>query len=202
MRYFRALQGLTPRENAAHLLVEVDGGEEAVKADARAIEAILRDCGAFECEVGTTETEVEALWAMRRAFSTALSAAGGAKLNEDIVVPRGKLVELVTFAGELGRRHGIEIACFGHAGDGNIHVNLLLDAPLSPPDAFQKARPALDELFAQVLSWGGAITGEHGLGLAKARWWRGAVSPEVRALHATVKAALDPKGLLNPGKWL
>ncbi len=202
MRYFRALQGLAPRENAAHLLVEVDGSEAAVEADARAIETVLRDCGAFECELGTTWTEVEALWAMRRAFSAGLSASGAAKLNEDIVVPRGKLVELVSFAEKLGQRHGIEVACFGHAGDGNIHVNLLLPAPLWPPDAFERAKPALDELFAQILKWGGALTGEHGLGLAKARWWPDAVSSEVRALHTTVKSALDPKGLLNPGKWL
>ena len=202
MGHFRALQNLPPREEGAHLLVEVDGSDAATSADAHAIEAILKANGAFECVWADAEVEVEALWAMRRNFSVGLSAISGTKLNEDIVVPRGKLVELVAFAGELGRRHGLSVACFGHAGDGNIHVNLLLDAPMPLPEAFDRAQPALDALFAQVLAWGGAITGEHGIGLAKSKWWPGAVSPEVRQAHATLKAALDPRGLLNPGKWL
>ncbi|BCM94208.1 putative FAD-linked oxidoreductase [Abditibacteriota bacterium] len=202
LRHFRAAQGQIPRVEGSHLLVEVDGLEESVSAEAQLLSQILRSSGALGCRVATTEAQVEELWQMRRSFSASLSATGGAKLNEDIVVPRGKLVELVAFAEQLGRKHSLEVACFGHAGDGNIHVNLLLDTPLSPQEAGQRAQPALDELFAQILSWGGAITGEHGIGLAKARWWPGAVSPEVRHAHAAIKTALDPKALLNPGKWL
>lgn len=202
LRHFRAAQKLPPRVEGAHLLVEVDGLEESVRAEIELLSTLLREAGALDCQIAATELEVEDLWQTRRGFSAALGARGGAKLNEDVVVPRGKLVELVAFAHELGRKHHIEVACFGHAGDGNIHVNLLLDAPMNPEAAGAQAQHALDELFAQVLSWGGAITGEHGIGLAKARWWPRAVSPEVRQLHATVKRALDPKGLLNPGKWL
>lgn len=202
LRYFRAAQGLVPRDAGAYLFVEVDGLPESVNAEAKLLRDILSGAGALDCHEATTDAQVEELWQTRRSFSTALSASGKAKLNEDIVVPRGKLVELVAFAQQLGHKHALEVACFGHAGDGNIHVYLLLDAPLSPQEAGERALPALDELFAQVLAWGGAITGEHGIGLAKARWWPHAVSPEARAAHATIKKALDPKGLLNPGKWL
>jgi glycolate oxidase len=122
------------------------------------------------------------------------------KLNEDIVVPRGKLAELFQFAARLQKKHGLPIACFGHAGDGNIHVNVMVDC--DKPGAKRRSEAALDDLFAQVIAWGGAITGEHGIGLAKKRWWPLAVSKEARNLHCVVKKALDPKGILNPGKFI
>ncbi|HEY5912976.1 MAG TPA: FAD-linked oxidase C-terminal domain-containing protein, partial [Verrucomicrobiae bacterium] len=87
-----------------------------------------------------------------------------------------------------------------HAGDGNIHTNVMVD--LNQPGARERSRAALDDLFTQVLSWGGAITGEHGIGLAKQPWWPQAVSREVRALHRAIKKALDPKAILNPGKFV
>lgn len=193
---FRQMRGL-PHQSGAHLLVEVDGSPESTRADLLQIESILLAAGAQEFEIAADEAGVEALWETRRSFSAALTASGKTKLNEDVVVPRGRLVDLVDFAAQLGQKWNIEVACFGHAGDGNIHVNLLLD------DAdLAKSEAVLDELFAQVLSWGGAITGEHGIGLAKKRWWPSAVSPEVRTLHQRMKTTLDPKGILNPGKWL
>ena len=91
------------------------------------------------------------------------------------------------------------MACFGHAGDGNIHVNVMVD--LEQPNAKARCDAALDELFHQVLAWNGVITGEHGIGLAKLKWWSAATTPQVRALHHRVKRALDPKGILNPGKF-
>jgi glycolate oxidase len=115
-------------------------------------------------------------------------------------VPRSRLADLFRFAAHLQKKHGLPVACFGHAGDGNIHTNVMVD--LNQPRAKQRAEAALDELFAQVIAWGGAISGEHGIGLAKKRWWPQAVSPEARKLHRTVKRALDPKGILNPGKFV
>lgn len=94
----------------------------------------------------------------------------------------------------------MEVACFGHAGDGNIHVNIMLD--LAVRDARKKGERALDALFKQVLAWNGSITGEHGIGLAKLPWWKAAASKEVREIHARIKTALDPKRLLNPGKFV
>jgi glycolate oxidase len=92
------------------------------------------------------------------------------------------------------------VACFGHAGDGNIHTNVMVD--FTQPGAKRRSEAALDELFQQIIAWGGSITGEHGIGLAKQRWWPLAVSKEVRALHRTVKRALDPRRILNPGKFV
>ena len=137
---------------------------------------------------------------MRREFSYALRDTGLTKLNEDIVVPRGRLEDLFRFAARLQKKHGLPIACFGHAGDGNIHVNVMVDT--TQPGAADRSHAALDDLFRQVLAWGGVITGEHGIGLAKMPWWPLAASPELRALHHRVKLALDPRGILNPGKFV
>jgi glycolate oxidase len=94
----------------------------------------------------------------------------------------------------------VQIASFGHAGDGNIHVNIMADLTL--PGVKARAERALDDLFRQVIAWGGAITGEHGIGIAKLPWWPQAASPELRALHARIKKALDARGILNPGKFV
>jgi glycolate oxidase len=121
-------------------------------------------------------------------------------LNQDIVVPRSRLEDLFRFTARLQKKHKMPIACFGHAGDGNIHSNVMVD--YTKPGAKARSEAALDDLFRQVLAWGGAISGEHGIGLAKKRWWPLAVSKEARALHRTVKKALDPNGILNPGKFV
>jgi glycolate oxidase len=133
-------------------------------------------------------------------FSYSLRDTGLTKLNQDIVVPRGRLEDLFAFAARLQKKHKFPIACFGHAGDGNIHVNVMID--LNEKDAVPRSNAALDELFRQILDWNGAITGEHGVGLAKKPWWPLAVSPEARRLHQTIKDALDPNGILNPGKFI
>ncbi len=121
-------------------------------------------------------------------------------LNQDIVVPRSRLEDLFQFAARMQTKHGLQIAAFGHAGDGNIHFNIMVD--LQQPGAQSRCDAALDEMFTQVLAWQGVITGEHGIGIAKQRWWPLAVSPEVRDLHQKVKRALDPAGILNPGKFV
>ena len=185
----------------AHLLIELDGQTASVRSEIRALAALLRSQKATTVATATTAAACEKLWDLRRAFSESLKATGLKKLNEDIVVPRGKLVELMEFAQGLQKRSGFPIACFGHAGDGHIHVNLMVgdyDAPGIRP----RADAALDELFARIVAWGGAITGEHGIGLAKMPWWTIALSPENRALHRTIKQALDPQDLLNPGKFV
>ena len=151
-------------------------------------------------ETGFGAEECEAVWSIRREFSYALRDTGLTKLNEDIVVPRGRLQDLFDFAGRLQKKHGFPVACFGHAGDGNIHTNVMVD--FKAPGARERSVKALDELFRQVLAWGGAITGEHGIGMAKQRWWPLAVSREARELHRTIKAALDPRKILNPGKFV
>jgi len=184
----------------AHLIVELDGQDYSVRHELAAVEKIVRQQKPLFVERGLGAQECEAVWQIRREFSYALRDTGLTKLNEDIVVPRGKLEALFKFAAQLQKKHQLQLACFGHAGDGNIHTNVMVDYKLD--GAKERAERCLDELFAWVIAQGGAITGEHGVGLAKKRWWPQAVSESSRALHDTVKRALDPHGILNPGKFL
>jgi glycolate oxidase len=184
----------------AHLIVELDGQASSVRGEARDAEKLLAPQRPLFVEFGFGAKQCEAVWQIRREFSYALRDTGLTKLNEDIVVPRGRLEDLFAFAARLQKKHGLAVACFGHAGDGNIHTNVMVD--YTQPGAKQRSQAALDELFAQVLAWQGAITGEHGIGLAKQRWWPGAVSPQVHALHRALKQTLDPMGILNPGKFV
>lgn len=184
----------------AHLIVELDGQVRSVRGELRDLQKLIAPQSPLFVEAGLGAQQCEEVWQIRREFSYALRDTGLTKLNEDIVVPRGRLEDLFAFAARLQKKHGLAVACFGHAGDGNIHTNVMVD--LKQPGARERSRAALDDLFAQVLAWGGAITGEHGIGLAKRPWWPMAVSAEVRALHRTIKQALDPKGILNPGKFV
>lgn len=186
----------------AHLLVELDGQVETVRVEMEKLRDLVAGCSPTALQIATTEPDCERLWALRRAFSNSLRATGLTKLNQDIVVPRSHLVDLVEFAEGLSERSGFPIACFGHAGDGNMHVNIMADRYNREATVREKAERALDELFAQVLAFGGVITGEHGIGLAKKRWWPQATSAVARGVHEAVKDALDPQGILNPGKFL
>ena len=185
----------------AHLMVEIDGRFAAVGAELEELDALLKQLGATHITHAVDEAACEELWQLRREFSYALRDTGLTKLNEDIVVPRSKLVELVEFARKLQADTGIDVACFGHAGDGNIHTNLMV-GDYNDPVVHEKANHALDLLFTWVLEQGGAITGEHGVGLAKKRWLPDALGEVGHDLHQDIKKALDPKDILNPGKFL
>lgn len=185
----------------AHLLVEIDGQVETVRSEAASLKQLIASRHPNSLITAATEEECENLWALRRDFSNSLRATGLTKLNQDIVVPRSRLVDLVDFAEALQKKHGFPVACFGHAGDGNIHVNIMV-ADYENRAVQEKVEHALDELFHQVLAWGGVITGEHGIGLAKKRWWPEATSDVARKVHRAIKDALDPIGVLNPGKFL
>jgi glycolate oxidase subunit GlcD len=184
----------------AHLIVEIDGQNKSVRGELPAVEKVVRKHKPLFIERGLGDAECEKIWEIRRVFSTSLKATGLKKLNEDIVVPRGRLEDLFRFTARLQNKIKLPIACFGHAGDGNIHVNIMLD--VNDAAAVKRGEAALDELFGQVLEWNGAITGEHGIGLAKKRWWSLAVSKEVQELHRALKRTLDPNGILNPGKFV
>jgi glycolate oxidase len=186
----------------AHLLVDLDGQGESVRSEAAGIRGLLEERNANALEMAIGEADCEKLWALRRQFSNSLRATGLTKLNEDVVVPRSRLVDLMEFAEALQAKRGFPIACFGHAGDGNIHVNIMADRYNRDAAVREEVERALDDLFAQVLAWGGVITGEHGIGLAKKRWWPDAASEAVRELHRQLKQTLDPHGILNPGKFI
>lgn len=194
-------QDALPAGNA-HLIVELDGRADSVKSELPALRDFLTTLGTLSINEAPDAAGCEAIWQLRRDFSYALRATGLVKLNEDIVVPRSKLVDLVNFARQLQQETGIDVACFGHAGDGNIHTNLMVANYHDDPAAKKQADAALDRLFHWVLSIGGVISGEHGIGLAKKRWFPDAVSEVSRRVHLGIKDALDPKGILNPGKFL
>lgn len=185
----------------AHLIVEIDGRPAAVASELEELHQLLTHLGATFIERAPDEASCERIWKLRREFSYSLRDTGLTKLNEDIVVPRSKLVELVTFARQLEKQTGIPIACFGHAGDGNIHTNLMVKN-YEDPQIRAHADAALDLLFKWVLANNGAITGEHGVGLAKKPWIRQALGEVSFATHRALKNTLDPHGILNPGKFL
>lgn len=185
----------------AHLIVEIDGRSASLPLQLDELRDLLDEVGAISTEIYPNDAACESIWSLRRDFSYSLRATGLTKLNEDVVVPRSKLVDLVTFAEKLQLETGIPVACFGHAGDGNIHVNLMVES-YDDPETAKKADAALDRLFSWVMDNDGAITGEHGVGMAKSRWLRDAIGETSFQTHLALKTALDPKGILNPGKFL
>lgn len=185
----------------AHLIVEIDGRPAATAFEIEELHHLLTQLGATFIERAPDEASCERIWKLRREFSFSLRDTGLTKLNEDIVVPRSKLVELVAFARKLEKDTGIPIACFGHAGDGNIHTNLMVKH-YEDPEVRAHADAALDQLFTWILENGGAITGEHGVGIAKKPWIRKALGEVSFDTHLALKRALDPQGVLNPGKFL
>jgi glycolate oxidase len=200
LRAARALLGSdTLPEGDAHLIVETDGRPAAVAEELAALREVLLAHGAMAIDRADDEDGCERIWKLRREFSNGLRATGMTKLNEDIVVPRSRLVDLVRFCRALEAETGIPVACFGHAGDGNIHANVMV-ADYSNPVARATADDAVDRLFRWVLANQGAITGEHGVGLAKLKWIEDALGPASLALHAAIKRSIDPQGILNPGK--
>ncbi len=184
------------------VLVELDGHAKSVRGETADLAKRLRAMDAINVRTAHGAEQCEKLWDLRRAYSASLKATGLTKLNEDIVVPRGKLVELAEFGERLAAKTGFPVACFGHAGDGNIHVNIMAACYHEDPKIKARVDRALDELFKFVLKAGGVITGEHGIGLAKKRWWPLAVNQTGRDIHDALKAAFDPKGILNPGKFV
>ena len=195
---------LAPRklpDGEAYLMVEIDGREGAVKLEIEEIEELLKKQKALLISKAESLEDCEELWQLRREFSYALRDTGLMKLNEDVVIPRSQVVALTQWARQLSDRLDLPVACFGHAGDGNIHVNLMV-RPEQNPESNQEIKAALDELFAWVLSKGGMITGEHGVGLAKKRWIADALGQVGQLTEKSIKSALDPQSILNPGKWV
>ena len=189
---------LAPEGTAAILLLEVDGRAPAVEDEAARVEEACRAAGATELLRAATEAERDELWRVRRELSYSLKQVAGLKFNHDIVVPKGRIPALFELVGRIRDAYHLRIPCFGHAGDGNIHVNIMV----SPDDADEvsRARDAEKVLFEGVVSLEGSISGEHGIGFTKAPFLSMELSPDEIALMRRVKAAFDPEGLLNPGK--
>ncbi|MBE5317289.1 MAG: FAD-binding protein [Xanthomonadales bacterium] len=193
-------RGLDLPPGEALLLVEVDGDADSLERAATAVARAAEGRGLNDLQVARDAADSEALWAARKALSPALRSLAPKKINEDVVVPVSRLPELIEGVRGLSHQHGIRIVNFGHAGNGNIHVNLMYDPAEPGRDAAAEA--CLEGLFGLVIALDGTLSGEHGIGLAKRPFMRAAIDARTLELMAAVKRAFDPKGLLNPGKLL
>jgi glycolate oxidase len=191
-------QKVVPREANAALIIEVDGSLPAVEDEITRVAEACEEAGAVGVVRADTSSEREQIWSLRRQLSLALRATGLLKINHDVVVPRGRVPDLFAAVAALKHEHQLRIASFGHAGDGNIHVNIMVrrDAPAE----LARARVAEHQLFERVVALEGSISGEHGIGFAKAKYLPIELSDAEIALMKRIKRAFDPNGILNPGK--
>ncbi|MBD3619843.1 MAG: FAD-binding protein [Chromatiales bacterium] len=197
----RSYSEATLPENAGGMLmIEVDGPESCLDSAAGAVQQAAEVDGCLSCVLAKTQEEVQALWRTRKALSPALRNVAPKKINEDVVAPVSRIPELIEGLQQLAKDHGITIVNFGHAGNGNIHVNLLVDP--DDPLQLEAAENCLDEVFKLVLELEGTISGEHGVGLVKREFVAREIDPVTLDLMRRIKQQFDPLGLLNAGKGL
>ncbi|MBB1059098.1 FAD-binding oxidoreductase [Marilutibacter spongiae] len=189
-----------PGDAGALLMIEADGDGATLAHDVEALMEAARGDGLVSLDAAGDEAARARLWAARKALSPALRTLAPGKINEDVVVPVSRIPELVDGVQALAARSRLPIVCFGHAGNGNLHVNLMYD----PADDAQRAHAtsAMAEVFALAISLGGTLSGEHGIGLAKRDFIPRAIDAPTLALMRAIKAQFDPDGILNPGKLL
>jgi glycolate oxidase len=184
----------------AILLFRHDGTDASTAVEVEAVAGIARSNGAVLVRVAVDEAEADELWLARRAVSPALARLRPNKLGEDVAVPRGAIVEMVRRIRTISERHGLPIATFGHISDGNLHPNILFDG--ADPDERTRMLAAASDIFLAALDLGGVLSGEHGIGALKKEFLPLGVDPTALELMRALKALLDPRGILNPGKLL
>ncbi len=189
--------GFSP-DTEALLLVAVDGEKLQVERDSKLIEKILQENGGFDILRSENEADENKLWDARRAISPSLMKYNNLKINEDVVVPRSKVPELIRRVEEIGKKYSTFVANFGHAGDGNIHVNFMCDR--HDADSLARARKAVKETFELSVELGGTISGEHGIGYVKSQYLDIAIDKPTLEIMKSIKKVFDPNGILNPGK--
>jgi glycolate oxidase len=187
-----------PAEARAVLIIEVDGDQELLDKQVSRITEIIKPLGVVETRIATTNEESEALWQIRRSVSASLRKVNPDKFNEDICVPRSKVPEMIRRVDAIAERYAIPIVNFGHAGDGNIHVNIMVNKKKSGDTL--KAEGAIRDVFKAALELGGTMSGEHGVGIAKAPYIPLEITPAAADYMKAIKRALDPNNILNPGK--
>ena len=189
-----------PKGAGAMLMIEVDGLSASLDEAVEKVSDAARNDGLIELMAATTKEEIQALWNTRKALSPALRNVAPKKINEDIVVPVSHLPELTRGLQQLSKKHGITIVNFGHAGNGNLHTNLLLDP--DDPQQMRDAEACLDAVFNLVLKLNGTISGEHGVGIVKREFVAREIDEVTLGLMRQIKQQFDPNGILNAGKTL
>ena len=187
-----------PEGTGCALLIEVDGSKESVSLQAERVEQICRRYGAVDVGRAEDAQGRERLWTLRRSISPALRKVNPVKINEDIVVPRSRLPEMMAFLADLASRRRLKIVNFGHAGDGNVHVNFMISG--TDEEERRQADEAVAEGFRKTVAIGGTISGEHGIGISKAPFLEIEVGPLGVSVMKRLKSCFDPNGILNPGK--
>lgn len=188
-----------PIDAGALLVTDVDGNlEEDLNFQLAQIEKVFRENGCSEFKIAKDDKEAKDIWFARRNASPALSVYGSKKLNEDVTVPRSALPELLERFDAIAKKYNVKIPCFGHTGDGNVHTNVMVDG--KDPEQVKIAYQAIEEVFQATIDLGGTLSGEHGIGLAKAPYMHMAFTPEEMALFKSIKMAFDPNNILNPAK--
>jgi len=187
-----------PRDAAAILLIEVDGHPAQVADEAEVVERILKECKATNVHVAKDAAEKLKLWEARRMALPVLARCRPTTVLEDATVPRSKIPAMMQAITNIAKKYKLEIGTFGHAGDGNLHPTILCDK--RDKEEFHRVEEAIDELFDIALSLGGTLSGEHGIGTAKAKWLEKETSRGTILFSRRLRKALDPKGLLNPSK--
>jgi glycolate oxidase len=188
--------GLSPDAEAL-LLIEVDGPAGIVTEDSEKIGALCTSLGA-KVRIAEDDFAKQRLWEARRSISPALYRISPTKINEDIVVPRSRIPEMLSILRGIGEKYKVKIVNFGHAGDGNIHVNIMTDK--DKKDEYKRAEDAVKDIFQVTLKMGGTISGEHGIGLTKAGYLNMELSSEIIELMKGIKKVFDPKNIINPNK--
>jgi D-lactate dehydrogenase len=189
-----------PGEAHGLLMIEVDGTDACLDDATNAVANAARTDGCLNLAIAASEEEVQQLWKMRKALSPTLRTVAPKKINEDVVVPVSQIPGLIDGLEKLSVKHETTIVNFGHAGNGNIHVNLLTDP--DDPVKMQRATACLDEVFTLVLELGGSLSGEHGIGLAKRDYVDREIGPDALSLMHGIRQVFDPNNILNPGKHL
>lgn len=182
----------------AMLIIEVDGTIGVVERELQRIEDVCKGSGAIDVEAASTSSERERLWTARRAVSPALYKINPTKINEDVVVPRSRLSDLIYEIERISKECRLQIVSFGHAGDGNLHVNIMTDDKNA--EEYNRAQKAIKALFEATLRLGGSISGEHGIGITKARFLPMEVGERGIGIMKEIKRVFDPANILNPGK--
>ncbi|WP_104710240.1 glycolate oxidase subunit GlcD [Helicobacter felis] len=187
-----------PTEAGAILITQVDGSvPEQISWQLDQIEKHFRENGCVDFRVAQNAQQEEDLWFVRRNASQSISIYGKKKLNEDVTVPRASLPALLQEVERISQAYNLPIPCFGHTGDGNVHVNIMLEDPATQ---LEKGQEAMEEIFKSAIALEGTLSGEHGIGLSKARFMPLAFTPEEMALFRRIKSAFDPNNILNPFK--
>jgi glycolate oxidase len=186
-----------PEDIEGLLLIEIDGNADSIQSLAEKIKAVLIDYNAAEVTLTQDPSEADKLWQARRVVSQATYNLNPVKIAEDVVVPRSNIPKLIRFLEEMGKKYGLPILSFGHAGDGNFHVSLMIK---DTPEDYTKAHEAVEDIFAETIRLGGTLSGEHGVGTSKAPYLSMELSPEVIETMKSIKGVFDPNNILNPGK--